>query len=407
MITQEKISLLSQPAAQEFVKNNVHQDVQRIVLGKSPIHGLDSKDLAGQVAARKKALSKLPCWTSIEGIVFPETQAMEQCSSEETAAYKKQFFSEEDTIADLTGGYGIDSFYISEKLKQLTYVERQTYLCDLAAHNFSVANRSNVQIVNEELENYLKEWGKNPTDWIYCDPARRNEHQRKVFLLEDCSPDLQVLAPIVLGKGSSLLAKLSPMLDIHKIVEVFGKSLSEIHVVSVNNECKELLLLLKPGIHELKLVCVNLDSDQMNFETGFTDARNASVNYAEPGKYLFEANASLMKAQVSDKLALELKLSKLEQHSYLYTSDSLPAKFPGRIFQVQQVLSLDKKALTALIPSKKANISVRNFPMKPEEIHKKVGFATGGNEYVFATTLANGKKVLIWCRKVTSSEGSL
>ncbi len=404
MLQPEKIERLSEPDVQDYILNNLLSDPQKIALQKSPVEGLEARDIAVQVAARKKAQQKLPFWSQTKGIVFPESLAMEQCSSESTAQYKQRLFETGKSIVDLTGGFGIDSYWISEKADRLDYVERQSYLCDLATHNFEMLVRKQVNVINAELEDYLEQWQQSPTDYVFCDPARRNENQRKVFLLEDCSPDISVLAPIVLAQNATFIAKLSPMFDISMLVKIFGDSLAEIHVVAVKNECKELIVVLKPGKHETKLFAVNLESNQETIEGDYNSANVESVKYGEPANYLYEANAALMKAGVADLVAEKYSLSKLQQHSFLYTSNELYSQFPGRQFEIKQLVSLDKKELGKLIPSKKANISTRNFPMKPEEIQKKIGFGSGGEDYLFATTLRNDKKALIWCRKVISSE---
>ncbi len=407
MLTPEKITLLASSESQDFIKANADTDVQKLILKKSPLSGLDSKDLATQVAARKKAASKLPVWAGTPGLIFPESLAMEQCSSEETARYKQQLFSTGSSIVDLTGGFGIDSFWISENASNLDYVERQEYLCDLARHNFKVLSRDNVNVINQELEEYLKNWEQSPTDFVYCDPARRNENQRKVFLLEDCSPDVAVLAPIVFAKGATLIAKLSPMFDISALVKAFGDKLAEIHVVAVKNECKELIVILKLVPSATRLICANLESGQAILNSTIAETVSSSVSISEPLNYLYEANAAIMKGGAADFVANQFGLKKIGQHSFLYTSEELLENFPGRRFEIKAVSTLDKRELATLIPTKKANISTRNFPLKPEEIFKKIGFATGGEEFLFASTLGHGKKVIIWSRKVTSSETNL
>lgn len=404
VLTPEKIALIASPEVQNYILEHQDRNVQQLILSNTRVNGIETKYLASQIQARKKALSKLPSWAEISGIVYPETLAMEQCSSEVTARYKHKLISKGSTITDLTGGFGVDSFWLSEGASSLDYVEQQEYLCDLVRHNFPALGRTQFRVFNQHLEEYLDFWKYNPTSIVYCDPARRNENQRKVFLLEDCSPNVEELAQQVISTGATLICKLSPMFDISRLVNIFGLSLSEIHVVAVKNECKELVMVLSPNSNGTKVYCVNLQSEHAEVELKFEEIGFTTPEVSVPLSYLYEANAAIMKAGAADIVAVQKKLVKLQANSHLYSSVSYVENFPGRIFEIRKVMSLDKKELTAFIPSKKANISTRNFPLKPEEIYKKIGFTEGGEEYLFATTLHDGKKVIICCRKLVPTK---
>ncbi len=398
MLNKEKIQQLATSAVQDYITKHVADEPYKMALLPSPFVGLEPRDLSNQVAMIQRAGGKLKLWANTRGLVFPELQAMEQCSSEATAMYKQKLIPKGATVVDLTGGFGVDSYEMSRFAQKLTYVEQQEYLCDLAKQNFRALEVKNIEVCHSTLEDYLTKWEQNPTDVVYCDPARRTDKQRKVFMLEDCSPNLLEIAPKILAKGATLIAKLSPLFDIHRLRLAFENQLAEVHVVAVKNECKELLVVLKPTAEKTEIIAVNLESGQP-VGRFLAEAKTKLQLADEPQKYLYEPNAAIMKCGRVDDLQLTYPAKKIGEHSHLYTSEELIANFPGRIFTVQTVLPLSKKQLTELIPSRKANISCRNFPAKPEEISKKIGFSPGGDHYLFATTLANGKKVIVHCLK--------
>ncbi|MES2629750.1 MAG: hypothetical protein V4616_12350 [Bacteroidota bacterium] len=405
-LSPEKIALLSSEPVREYLVAHKDAAPTSITLKPSPFEGLTPRDLSMQLSSRKKAEQKLPGWLNAPGVVFPETQAMEQCSSEYTALYKQRLFPEAAEVTDLTGGFGVDAAAIASIAGSMNYVERQEYLCNLAENNFRALQLTNVTVFNLELTAFLEQHPPKSGAYFFCDPARRDENQKKVFLLEDCSPDLTQLAPLLLDNHAVLVAKLSPLFDISRLKQAFGRNLKSVHVVAVKNECKELLIEICLGDHDTELVCVNLDTAQLPLSATLEEAKTATITYSEPLAYLYEPNAAILKAGAGDLAGSRYELQKLEANSHLFTSALPVTDFPGRSFRILGTYPLDKKEFSKIIPGKKANITVRNFPLKPEEIHKKLGFSTGGDEYLFATTTSGGKKVIIHCRKFTSSEKS-
>lgn len=398
VLDQETISLLGSDEALRFIQDHLNDDPQKLLLKPQLIAGVANRDLVTQIISRKKAQSKLPEWALNLKVIFPESLAMEQCSSEETGIYKQQLVAGFSTGCDLTGGFGVDSYFISKDCSSFDYIERQAYLCELAKHNFSALGRTHITVHNKELEDYLESWLLHPTDFVFCDPARRDENQKKVFLLEDCSPDVSVLAQTVLAQGKTLICKLSPMFDITRLQQIFGTQLKRLDVVSVKNECKEILITLEDSNANQSVHLVNLGSAQPVITVVPANLEEKAA-LALPQNWLYEPNASVLKAGAGDFVANQLGLKKLEPSSQLYTSETLVEEYPGRVFKIDNVVALDKKQLATLIPEKKANISTRNFPMKPEEIYKKIGFKTGGEHYLFGTTLKDSKKAILICRK--------
>lgn len=398
VLDQETISLLGSDEALRFIQDHLNDDPQKLLLKPQLFAGIANRDLVTQIISRKKAQSKLPEWALNFKVIFPESLAMEQCSSEETGIYKQLLVAGFATGCDLTGGFGVDSYFISKDCSSFDYIERQAYLCELAKHNFSALGRTHISVHNKELEDYLESWLLQPTDFVFCDPARRDENQKKVFLLEDCSPDVSVLAQTVLTKGKTLICKLSPMFDITRLQQIFGTQLKRLDVVSVKNECKEILITLEDSKANQSVHLVNLGSSQPVIKAVPANLEEKAA-LALPQNWLYEPNASVLKAGAGDFVANQLGLKKLEPSSQLYTSETLVEDYPGRVFKIDNVVALDKKQLATLIPEKKANISTRNFPMKPEEIYKKIGFKTGGDIYMFGTTLKDARKAILICRK--------
>ena len=397
VLSAEKIRLLSSPGVQEYIRDNESRDAHQLAFQRTPFEGLDSRDISNQVAARQKAKTKLPSWFKTTGVVFPEALSMEQCSSESTAIYKAGLIAPDQTIADLTGGLGVDSWALAQKARHLDYVEQQTYLCDLALENFATL-KVRASVNNCSLESYLEAWKKKPTAVVFCDPARRNENQRKVFLLEDCSPDILEIAPGILKSHAVFMVKLSPLFDISRLRKSFGHHLREIHVVAVKNECKELLILLKPEEGDCLISAVNLDTTEPAFNVR-ADTQPNRYKISDPLVYLYEPNAAIMKSGKQDFIMERYDVAKLADNSHLYTSSTEIHHFPGRSFRINSIVGLHKNELLQLIPGKKANISCRNFPLRPEEVAKKIGFSFGGDQYLFATTLSDGKKVVIHCER--------
>ncbi len=362
-------------------------------------------DVAVQIAASQKAQQKLPQWTHSQGIIYASALSMEQCSSEKTARYKASLVSG-NLLLDLTGGMGVDTFYMSQNFMQAIHIEAQTQLSEITAHNFAVLGAQNIRCENTEAFQFLQENPETIADFIFLDPARRDEHKKKVFLLEDCQPNVRDLLPYLQKNAKRWLLKLSPMLDIKQALSQLPP-VREVHIVAVENECKELLFLIDNTLQEIpaepKMVASNLKGESVQtFAFYSSEEKSAICAFAEEtvGAYLYEPNAALLKAGAFKSIAQKFGLKKLHPDSHLYCSEDLVTDFYGRIFKVENVLPYQPKLLAQQIPDGKANISVRNFPDTVAQIRTRTKLKDGGDTYIFGTTTYAGKHVLLCCKKV-------
>lgn len=385
----------------QFIRENLSADVPTLALKKAPV-GTDVSLALRQIAARQLLQKKVPQWAENEDLLFPVHLSIEQCSSEATARYKANLLKG-DTFADLTGGLGIDSYFLSQNFQQADYVERQAELCDLARHNFAVLE-ADIKVWNETAEEYLKECGQK--DCIFVDPARRDEHGRKTVSIGDCTPDVAALQDVLLEKATTVMVKLSPMLDINQALEELHH-VKEVHVVAVANECKELDFIMERGCQgETRLVCINLLTDQPEMRFALEEERNCQCKMADSVlQYLYEPHPALMKAGCFKLLTERFGVLKLHKNSNLYTSDQLVPDFPGRIFEVEGWAAYHKKIKQELLVDvDKASIAVRNFPLTVAELRKALKIGDGDEVYLFATTLRGEKKVIIRTKKTASDE---
>ncbi|MEP2773621.1 MAG: RsmD family RNA methyltransferase [Fulvivirga sp.] len=383
---------------QQFILDNEHTDPFELSLKHKSLFGLPTQVIADQITARKKAKSKLPEWYHTKGVIYPPLLSMEQCSSEKTAIHKSKTISGSSLI-DLTGGTGVDTFYLSKVFKKVTYVERNEELCEIARHNFNVLGAANITVVHADSEEFIKSYDKK-ADAIFIDPARRDDSNKKVFMWSDCEPNIIGLLSKLLGVANQVLIKASPLLDL----SAGSKDLHHVsatHVVAVKNECKELLYLLDKNSQTKTIKTSNYSSENNveSFDFSVEEEQSANANYAAPQALLYEPNSSVLKSGAFKILCDRFGLSKLHLNSHLYTSQKFVANFPGRSFFIKQVVRYNKKELLKLLPDKKANITVRNFPEDVAAIRKKTGIKAGGNIYLFATTTTGDQKVIIVCEK--------
>lgn len=391
------IDTLSQPQVRQFIKAHLNEDPLALVLKSANYPDLPIREIARQIQSRKKAQSKLPEWFENEEVIFPPGVSLEQCSSEITAKYKASLV-EGKVVTDLTGGFGIDLYYLSKCFEQANYVEQSEVLVSLAKYNYQKLEAKNVQFFNTTSEEYLSN-EEAGSDLYYIDPARRDGANQKVFQIEDCTPDLSLILPLLLERKAEILIKMSPLLDIHQALAALSH-VKEIHVVSVRNECKELLFRIEPDFKESPVrVAVNLLQGHTDTFEFSEHQEQENPAFSQPLNYLYEPNASIMKAGGFNSVANAFGLSKLHRNSHLYTSDKLIENFPGRAFHIEGISALSKKKLKSYLPQGKANITVRNYPMTVKEIRKKTGIKEGGDVFLFATTLLDqGLKVLV-CAK--------
>lgn len=457
----------------EFVAMHRDEDVRELALKAKRVDGLDLPLALDQIAGWQIASKKLPQWASCEGIVYPPHISMEQCSSQFTAQYKSEITQtllvpsatvharvsdsaesdmqtaksalhlsdsaesdtqeaktglrmsdsgESDTLVakramvDLTGGFGVDFSYLARGFSQATYVERQRHLCELAEHNMAALGLDQARIVCGDGVEYLSQM--DPVDFIYLDPARRDEHGSRTYAIEDCTPNVLELRDLLLAKSRFTLVKLSPMLDWRKAVVDFDGAVREVHIVATGNECKELLLVLgRPAQANARdsvdgagsyrrlaphVFCVNddqrIDYDSAKYTQGL---RIGGKPLPDAKRYLYEPNASIMKAGCFDLVEERFGVTQIGPSSHLFVSEQQIADFPGRGFAIEAVGSMNKKDTERLLNGmKQANIAVRNFPLTAPQLRKKLKLADGGTVYLFGTTMQGGGHVLLRTSKI-------
>ena len=411
----------------EFVAMHRNEDVRELALKAKRVEGLDLPLALDQIAGWQIARKKLPQWASCEGIVYPPHISMEQCSSQFTAQYKSEIAqtllasaatvrarvsdsAESDTLVarramvDLTGGFGVDFSYLARGFSQATYVERQRHLCDLAEHNMAALGLDQARIVCGDGVEYLRQMG--PVDFIYLDPARRDEHGSRTYAIEDCTPNVFELRDLLLSKSQYTLVKLSPMLDWRKAVADFDGTVREVHIVATGNECKELLLVLGQQVHEEpsapRVFCVN-DNQRIDYDSAaYTQGlRIGGKPLPEAKNYLYEPNASIMKAGCFDLVEERFGVTQVGPSSHLFVSATPVADFPGRGFAIEAIGGMNKKDIKRLLNgTKQANIAVRNFPLTAPQLRKKLKLADGGPVYLFGTTMQGCDHVLLRTSKI-------
>ena len=428
----------------EFVAMHRNEDVRELALKAKRVEGLDLPLALDQIAGWQIARKKLPQWASCEGIVYPPHISMEQCSSQFTAQYKSEIAQtllasaatvrarvsdsaesdmqtaknvfqlsdspESDTLVakramvDLTGGFGVDFSYLARGFSQATYVERQRHLCDLAEHNMAALGLDQARIVCGDGVEYLRQMG--PVDFIYLDPARRDEHGSRTYAIEDCTPNVFELRDLLLAKSQYTLVKLSPMLDWRKAVADFDGTVREVHIVATGNECKELLLVLGQQVHEEpsapRVFCVN-DNQRIDYDSAaYTQGlRIGGKPLPEAKNYLYEPNASIMKAGCFDLVEERFGVTQVGPSSHLFVSATPVADFPGRGFAIEAIGGMNKKDIKRLLNgTKQANIAVRNFPLTAPQLRKKLKLADGGPVYLFGTTMQGCDHVLLRTSKI-------
>lgn len=382
-----------------FVQQHADAEVHQLLFAKH--RSLTDEDLKlaiQQIEGRQRAKKKLPTWTGNAEIIYPIHLSLEQCSSEETAQFKAGLVSG-DKMIDLTGGFGVDTFFLAKSFKSAIHVERNTELSTIAAHNFKELNQLNISCSNKEAETALQEI--DFVNLIYIDPARRNEHGGKIVSISDCTPNVMELQELFALKTDEALIKLSPMLDITQAVRELTH-VTDVYVVSVRNECKELLIKADyrtEKVNNISIHCVNLLADNrkeiFDFDFAQNDAKDI-VYTAQVENYLYEPNASVLKAGGFNSLARSYALKKLHPNSHLFTSVEYISDFPGKVIEVQATYGFDKRSLKELKSNlSQANLIIRNFPSSPDALLKRLKISEGGEDYLYATTAYDNAKVLI------------
>ncbi len=415
-----------------FIAAHRHEDVRKLALQASRHPDVDMATALCQIAGWQAAKQKIPSWAAIDDIAYPQHLSMEQCSSEHTAQYKADICqrlladaTHPTTLIDLTGGLGVDFAFMAKHFHRATYVEQQEYLCDIAQHNLPLLGIDHANVVCTDCTTALGDI--HDADFIFIDPARRDQNGARTFAIADCTPDVLAIEDQLLEKAQWVMIKLSPMLDWHKTMDDLQQNhpcvVREIHIVAVGNECKELLFVLSakslaihnvslykttPEIkHSPTLYCHN-DEQEFVCELGVqefrTDRSNLSPLTPHPSplniSYLYEPNAAIMKAGCFAELIQRWPVWQLAPNSHLFFSSEELPDFPGRAFQVTGMGTMNKRQLKALTAGiEKANITVRNFPLSVAELRRRLKIKDGGDHYIFASTTEDNTHMLFVCRK--------
>lgn len=399
------IDHIASKEVQAYLRDHEHTDEKKLVLQHKTVLGLPASVIANQLKARKKAKDKIPLYFRTEGIVYPPLLNLEQCSSEATAQFKATIIcnatgNHAATSADLTGGLGIDTYYFSKCCRAVHYIEPNTELLTIAKHNHERLGVTSIIYHPTTAEVFLKN-GYTPFDFIYIDPSRRSSTNKKVFRLKDCEPDVIRLQELIFRLTSLLMIKTSPLLDIQQgLSELSG--VTDVYVLSVSNECKEMLFLCRanskkqPIIHAVSLT----DTQQNTFSFTREEEMATESHFSEPLTYLYEPNASVLKAGAFSAIGNRYALSKLHPNTHLYTSLEFVSDFPGRIFFITEKVKPDKKTIRPFFPEGKGNVITRNYPLMAEELKKKVELKDGGDKYLIAFSTLRGKQTIIADRLV-------
>lgn len=395
---------LLQPHVQAIVAANENADVRQFVLQQKALGSISPAMLASQVAGLQKAKSKIPLYYQTENLVYPLGLNLEQSSSQATALFKAQLINENigntiATVADLTGGFGIDSFFMAQAAKALTHVESDKLLQEIAQHNHRLLGGTNIQHVNASAEEFIS--NASAFDLIYIDPSRRKE-TKKVAGLRDCVPDVVSLQSEIFNHTHHLLVKASPLLDISQALQELA-NVKRVFVVAVENECKELLFWCEKHFYGTPTITavdlLNTGAQLSSFTFTQPQESSALVNYSSPQQFLYEPNAAILKAGAFKSIGHSFALHKLAPSTHLYTSESLRSDFPGRIFRIAQEVKPDAKTILTALPEGKANIITRNYPLQAEALKKKLKLKDGGEMYVLAFSGEKEKYVVV-CERV-------
>lgn len=396
---------MTNEATRNFIAAHAGEDVHRLALQSKVPDGVDLRAALVQIEGRQRLANKAPRFSSTPGVEFPERLPAEQCSGEATAAYKaataKRLVAQRAAMADLTGGLGIDFMAMSPLFDKAAYVEHDEALCSLARNNFAATGIRNASITCSEAAEFLVGMGR--TDFVFIDPARRDAANRKVVLLEDCTPDITAMLPLLKEKCRFVMIKLSPMLDISATIAKTGNC-KEIHVVAVNGEVKEIAVFIDFSFSgEAEIVCSDISGGATeSFIFRMSEEHATTCTFAdETGIFLYEPDATILKAGAFRLPAQRFGLKKLHPNTHLYTSDVKNPDFIGKIFKIEGIFGFSKKELRRLGNTLAcANVSVRNFPTPAEELQKRLRIKNGGENYIFGTTLHSGKHAIIYCRLI-------
>ncbi len=376
----------------DFAKAHRDDDTARLLLSAARYPDIDMPAVVQQIEGLRMAAEKWPALLEYPEYVYPPRLNREQASSESTARYKalllSTLHSQFSTLADLTGGMGIDTLAFAQVAEHVDYVERDPDLCSLMEHNLEALGITNVSVHCADSLDWLSNQ-RSPLSTLYLDPARRSSTGRKVAAFEDCTPDILQHLDLLRSKCQQMLIKASPMIDISKAIEQLG-AVSEVHSVAVKGECKEVLFLCKVAACEPTIICVNMNNQIISSSFSFhhSDEVATPATYCTTvGRYLYDPHAALRKAGCFRLLGQHYNMPLLAPNTHLYTFPTLLPDFPGRIFEVLHEVTLNRKTVKAVLPDGKAHVVVRNFPVEAAVLQKQLGLREGGDHFIIACTV--------------------
>jgi 16S rRNA G966 N2-methylase RsmD len=391
----EFLQFISSPEIQQFIFDNENLETSQLLLNPPKFLKGYEKEIANQLISRKKAKCKIPKWFNTKGIAYPPPLSLEQSSSQIAADYKASLIQGE-ILYDLTGGMGIDFLSLSSQFEKATYVERQVDLCDVFRHNLKVLGNTRRNVINEGAESFIESLDEKKATF-FLDPSRRDLNQKCVFRFEDCSPDLTRLQNQLLPRAKHILVKASPMMDLKQALTQL-RFVKSVHIVSIKNECKELLFLIKPEYTgTVKIICVNLEAGQPEYSFSLEDEHNSSSQFGSVDKIVLDPNASILKAGAFKSIGEAFGLKKLAQNTHLYTSPKKIRDFPGRQFRVLNS-DLKKGEIKTLIPSGRVNVIMKNYALSSFSVKQKYNLKDGGDLYLIGFKNEHNRPQLMLCQ---------
>ena len=394
---------------EQFILEHLTADVRTLALSARP-DGVDMQYALTQISGWQAARLKVPLWAATEGIVYPRHLSLEQCTSQYIAQYKASFIENRlgsgFKMADITGGMGVDCFFISRSASQVYYNEMSAKLCDCARINFKALGRPEIEISCSTAEDYIVSLTPDSLDLIYLDPARRGDAGRKLLSISDCQPDTVALQDDLLHIAPKVMVKLSPMLDISRALTEL-RHVSRVMVIGLEGECKEITLLMQRDFDaEPTITAVDINSNGTP-EMAVSSAKSnenalplpiTDPQQLQPGTYISEPSAPYMKSALFRTIAARTNTSLLHPDTHLFWSKEKPENFPGRTFMVKGIIPFDKRSLSALVKTQ-ANLSVRNFPESAPALQQRLKLRDGGPRYLIATTLSDSRRILLDLKK--------
>ncbi|NMM47185.1 THUMP-like domain-containing protein [Marinigracilibium pacificum] len=395
------MSLLADIKVQEFLRDNLNTEPALIALKPSPFDGITPAELSQQLKGLQVSSQKLPEFFNNKEIIFPAKISLEQCSSELTAKYKATLVAGGSNMIDLSGGFGIDFYYLGKNYTQATYLDPDTELAEIVKANLISLGEKNRKIISTTAEQHLST-SNEIFDLVFVDPSRRSESNQKVFLWEDLRPDIISLYPELKSKTKILMIKGSPMIDISSCFKTFP-DIKEIHIVASGREVKEVLIIIDfLTLTKTPLIsCVILDNEEQSvFKYSPEDIKTHATLSNEVFQYIYDPHPVFLKAGVEDSLSQEFDLKKVEKNTHFYTCDVLKLDYPGRIFKITEQSVGSLKNISNSLKTNKLNVLTKNFPIKPEEILKKLKKKSGGNDWLLAFRGNKNTKSYYLCERV-------